>query len=159
VADEIRIEPLEPPSGEGVSIPPEGPQPSLGALFRQLAEESRTLVQQEVALAKADLAESVRALAKGAVLIGIGSGMLVVGLLVLVAFLVVGLGRLLGGEYWLSALIVGGGFALIGGITLLIGRRGLSRDKLKPEITARTLRENREWAKDEARQIKRDLVT
>jgi hypothetical protein len=156
--DEIRIEPIEPTAAERSAVLVDEAEPSLGALFRQLADESRTLVQQEIALAKADLTDSVRNLAKGAVLIGIGTGMLVVGLLVLVAFLVVGLGRILGGEYWLSTLIVGGAFALIGGTTLLVGKRGLSGDRLKPEITVQTLRDNREWAKEEVRQIKQDFA-
>jgi len=160
--DQIRIEPFEPaaePTPVSETMTAGDIEPSLGVLFRQLAEESRTLVRQEVALAKAEISESARAVAKGAVLIGAGAGMLVLGLLVLVAFVVVGLGRILGGEYWLSTLIVGGALALLGGGLLLMGRRGLERDTLKPELTARTIRENREWAKSEVDQIRRDLGT
>jgi hypothetical protein len=160
--DPIRIEPIEPdiPAGTVVETVSAGDaEPSLGLLFRQLAEESRTLVRQEVALAKSEISESARAVAKGAVLIGAGAGMLVLGLLVLVAFVVVGLGRILGGEYWLSTLIVGGALALLGGGLLLVGRRGLERDTLKPELTAQTIRENREWAKSEVDQIRKDLGT
>ena len=34
---------------------PPGPEPSLGELFKQLAQDSATLVKQEVSLAKAEM--------------------------------------------------------------------------------------------------------
>jgi uncharacterized membrane protein YqjE len=132
---------------------------SLRALLRQLVDDSRGLVRQEIALAKVEVREGVQALAKGAVLIGLGAAILLVGLLVLTAFLVLGLGRLLDGQYWLSSLIVGGLFALLGALTLLAGKKGLARGELKPTVTAETLRENQAWAREEIRQLKRDLAT
>jgi uncharacterized membrane protein YqjE len=159
MADEIRIEPVP----DAAPVEPPGlvrdGEASLGVLFRQLAEDSRTLIRQEVALAKVELKENARSVAKGAVAIGLGVGMLIVGLLVLTAFLVLGLGVLLGGQYWLSSLIVGGLLAVIGAIALLSGRKGLASDELKPEQTVQTIRENRDWARNEADKIKRDLTT
>jgi hypothetical protein len=161
MSEEIRIEPTPSSTTEDeVSLPPTANgEGSLGTLVRQLAEDSRILIRQEVALAKTEIQDSVRTVAKGAIAIGLGIGMLVVGLLVLTAFLVLGLGRLLGGEYWLSSLIVGSALALLGGIALLAGKRGLAKGEIKPEHTVETMRENRDWARSEARQIKRDLAS
>ena len=96
--------------------------------------------------------------AKGAALMGLGLGLLVVALLVLIAFLVLGLGALLDDRYWLSALIVGGILAVLGLIAVLVGRRGMSEQALKPQRTIATLRDNTDWARAEAREIRRELT-
>jgi uncharacterized membrane protein YqjE len=132
---------------------------SLGTLFRELAEDTRALVRQELTLAKLEVKENVTSLLKDMVLIVIGAGMALLGLLVLTAFLVLGLGRLLGGEYWLSALIVGGVLAALGVVTAYAGTRGLSQDSIAPEQTMETIRENKEWASTEIRQVTRDLAS
>jgi hypothetical protein len=154
VSEEIRITPVTTP---GLSSGQEAGEPSLRILFRQLAEESGTLVRQEVALAKTEMTDNFRSFARGAVLIGVGVGLLTVGLLVLVAFAVIGLGALLGGEYWLSTLLVGGTLAFVGGITFLLGKRGFAGDSLKPAVTSQTLRENRDWAAAELRRLNDDV--
>jgi hypothetical protein len=162
MSDEIRIQrrPGRPPdAGPPGGAPELNGQGSLGTLFRQLVEDSRTLIRQEVALAKVELKDNAVSVAKNGVVIALGIGMLLVGLLVLTAFLVLGLGVLLGGQYWLSSLIVGGVLALVGGLAVLVGRRGLATDNLRPDHTVATIRENRDWARDEADQIKRDLTT
>ncbi|MQA90220.1 MAG: hypothetical protein GEU90_08295 [Gemmatimonas sp.] len=130
---------------------------SLSALVSRLVDDTRTLLRQELALAQAELHQSVRALARNAALLGIGIAILALGLLLLVVFLVVGLGALLGGEYWLSTLIVGGALVLFGGILLLSGRSGLRNGGLTPENAKQALRHDREWAKAELERIKRDL--
>lgn len=132
---------------------------SLGGLFRQLAEDGRTLIQQEIALAKAEVRSNVVGAAKSAAIMGIGLGLLLVALLVLIAFLVLGLGVLLDGRYWLSALIVGGVLAILGLIAVFVGRRGMREQELKPQRTIDTLRDNTDWARAEARQIKRELTS
>ncbi len=148
--------------------PPDDPLPlyarpehrpgSLGALLRQLADDGRILVQQEIALAKAEVRSSVLGIGKGAALIGLGAAILLVGLLVLIAFLVLGLGVLLDERYWLSSLIVGGLLALLGAITVIAGRKGLQKQALTPHRTIETLRDNTDWARAEAEEIKRELT-
>jgi uncharacterized membrane protein YqjE len=159
---------VDPPSGEAAAgtetvtataRPEEVPnaEGSLRPLLRQLADDSRDLIRQEVDLARLELQASVRTLATNAVMLVLGMAMLLVGLLVLTAFLVLGLGRLLAGEYWLSSLIVGAILAAIGGGALFAGRKGLKGTELKPTATAATLRENREWVRAEVEQIKREM--
>jgi len=134
-------------------------EPSLGELFRQLAQESSTLIRQEVALAKAEMRENVRSLTKDVAMLAAGGGVLLVAALVFTAFLVAGLGDLLGDEYWLGALIVGVVYALIGIVLLNKGKKGLRNDSLKPETTVATLQADKQWAQAEAQQVKRDLTS
>lgn len=134
-------------------------EPSLGDLFKELAQESSTLIRQEIGLAKVEMRENVRKLGKDLVMLAIGGGILLVGLLVLTAFLVAGLGDMLGDEYWLGALIVGVVYALIGGVLLMRGKSGMQHDDLKPEQTLASLQDDKRWAKAEAQQVKRDLTT
>lgn len=158
MAIETRIVPTDeagaapaPPAGAGK------PEPSLGELFKELAQESSMLMKQEVALAKAEMTENFQALAKDAVKLAIGGGILLVSLLVLTAFLVAGLGDMLGDEYWLGALIVGLVYAVIGGILLASGKKGVQHDDLKPDQTIATLKEDKRWAQTEVQNLKRDL--
>jgi uncharacterized membrane protein YqjE len=159
MAREIHVTPAD--NGETTQNPPpqrSAAEPSLGKLFKELAQESSTLIQQEMALAKAEMRENFKHLAKDAVLLAIGGGLLMVGLLVLTAFLVALLGDILGDEYWLGALIVGAVFALIGGIVLAKGKSNLQHDELKPDQTIQTLKDDKRWAQAEAKQVKRDLT-
>jgi Putative Actinobacterial Holin-X, holin superfamily III len=130
---------------------------SLSTLFRRLSEDGRALVHQEIALARAEIQEGARSFAKDAALLGLGLCILLVGLLVMVAFLVVGLGALLGGAYWLSTLIVGGGLSLLGGVLALSGRSGLRHSSLSPQQAKDSIRDDKAWARDEIRELKRDF--
>ena len=131
---------------------------SIPALLRQLAEDGRALVQQEIDLAKLEIRTSVTGIGKNAALIAGGLPLLALGGIVLIVFLILALGRLLGGEYWLSTLIVGGAATLAGLLLLLAGRRGMQRAELRPSSTVASLRENREWASGEIRDVKRELA-
>lgn len=152
------------PSTDDGTLPVEAPvqpdtTPSVATLLRQLADDGRTLVRQEITLARLELQSNAVSFAKRIGLVGFGIGMLLVGLLVLTAFLVLALGVLLDGRYWLSSLIVGATLAVAGLVALLVGRSGLARQTMKPEQTVETIRDNREWMKAEARQLKSDLTS
>lgn len=148
-------EPPAAPPATAARIPPT--EPSLGELFRDLAQESSLLIKQEIGLAKAEMRENFRDFAKDAVMLAAGGGILLVAMLVFTAFLVAGLGDLLGDEYWLGALIVGVVYAIIGGVLLARGKSGMERDDLKPERTIESLQADKRWAQAEAQQVKRDL--
>jgi uncharacterized membrane protein YqjE len=133
-------------------------EPPLGELFKQLAQDSATLIKQEMALARAEMQESIRTMARGAMMLAIGGGLLLIGLLALTAFLIVLLGQALD-NYWLGALIVGVLYAGIGGALLMSGKNRLQGAELKPEQTMRSLQEDKRWAQSEAQQVKRDLTS
>lgn len=134
-----------------------GAEPQLGELFRQLAQDSATLVRQEVALAKAEIRENVKTVARNAAMIGAGAVLALLGVLVLIACLVMVVGDALD-EYWLGALIVGGLFLIIGGIMAKKALGSLKAESLAPEQTIETLKEDKQWLQSEMKSVRRDLA-
>ena len=132
-------------------------EPALGDLFRQLAQDSATLVRQEMALAKAELRENVKSVARDTAKIAVGAVLAAVGALVMVAFLVLLLGDALG-EYWAGALIVGVLFVAIGAFLAMGAMKRLKKDTLAPEQTLQTLKEDKQWLQSETKRVRRDLA-
>jgi uncharacterized membrane protein YqjE len=146
---------LTPRTDDGITPGPDAPP--LGELLRQLAQDSATLVRQEVALAKAELRQNVRSLVRDLAMVAVGAALAVTGALVMVAFLVILLGAMLG-NYWLGALIVGLLFLSVGGVLLMVNLRKLGREELAPTRTLETLKEDKQWLQSEITQAKRDLA-
>ena len=121
---------------------------SIGAIIGDVANDLSTLMRQEVALAKAEVRQSVRQTANGAAKLGVAAALATVGALVLTAFLVLLLGDLLD-NYWLSALIVGLAFLIIGGLLAMSGMRKLRAVQLAPEATLATLKEDKAWVQEQ----------
>lgn len=132
-------------------------EPQLGELFRQLAQDSATLVRQEMALAKAELRENVKSVARDTAKIAVGAVLATVGALVLVLFLVLLLGDALG-KYWLGALIVGLLFAIVGAVLAMGAMKRLKQDSITPDQTLQTLKEDKQWLQSEMKQVRRDLA-
>ena len=133
-------------------VPRHAPQEerSLGTLFTELSQETTTLVQQEVALAKAELSEKMTHLGRAVASLAIGGLVLFAGLLVLLDAAVYGLSKLLPPELqpWLAALIVGGIVAGIGFVLLQKGRSTLQVTPLAPQRTADSLRRDTNMVKE-----------
>lgn len=138
--------------------PAEGTEPSLGDLFRRLTSDTSELVRQEIALAKTELRETGSTLARDGQRIGIAVGLALAGTLALTAFLIVLLGDVLD-NYWLSALIVGVVFLGVGVVLARNAVADIKRRGLTPKETVGALKEDAAWAKQEARQVKRELTT
>ena len=132
-------------------------EPQLGDLFRQLAQDSATLVRQEVALAKAEIRDNVKSVARHGAMVAVGGVLALVGTMVLILFLVLLLGDALG-EYWLGALIVGALFLIIGGVLAMKAMKSLKQDSMAPEQTIQTLKEDKQWLQSEMKQARRDLA-
>jgi MFS family permease len=119
---------------------------SLPELVKQLADQTSTLVRQEVDLAKAEVSQKGQQLGKGAGLLGAAA---VIGLLAagaLTAFLIMLLDGAL--PNWLSALIVAVVFGAIAAILALQGRNRIrAAGPPVPEQTVETVKEDVEWAK------------
>jgi hypothetical protein len=127
-----------------------GQSPPLGALLRELAEGSASLVRQEARLARLELTELLGAIAGGTAFVVGGSVLLLLGTLtVLVGLILLGGDQWLRDRYWLAALIV---LAASGGLALWFGLRGASLLKprqLAPEQTVATLKEDTAWLKQQ----------
>ena len=125
-----------------VDLPGDPPRPgamqaadgrSLGEVMGDLTKDVSTLMQQEVALAKAELRQSAQRAGKG---IGLFAGAAVAGLLFLV-FLSVsawwGLGQFIGNEW--SALVVAAVWVLIALALVTAGRAEMKRIRGLPDTT------------------------
>ncbi|MFL5576555.1 MAG: phage holin family protein [Gemmatimonadaceae bacterium] len=134
-----------------------GAEPSLGELFRRLTTDTGELVRQEVSLAKVEIRETGATLARDGTKVGIALGLALAGVLALVAFLIVALGDLFD-NYWLAALLVGVVFLAVGAILTRSAVNDIKRRGLAPDQTVGTLREDAAWAKEEAREVKRELT-
>ena len=127
---------------------------SFAELTRRLSEEVRTLVRQELELARAELGEKGRRAGLGAGFFG-GAGLLGLGAFAaLTAFLILVLGLVL--PDWLAALIVAVVYAAVAGLLALRGRRELkSAGRPIPEQTVESVKEDAQWAKSHARSSSR----
>ena len=130
--------------------PGNGQMPPLGALLRELAEGSSSLIRQELRLARLELTEMLGVMATGAALIVSGSVFVLLGgLSLLTGLILVGADQWLRDRYWLAALIV---LAISGALALVFMSRGmalLSPKQLAPEQTVATLKEDTAWLKQQ----------
>jgi len=123
---------------------------SLGALISELAQDTTTLVQQEVALAKAEMSEKASQVGQSVSTLAIGGVILLAGLLALIDFAIYGLAELLPPDLspWLGALIVGVVLSVIGYIMLQSGRQKIKSTTLTPERTTTSLQRDKEMVKE-----------
>jgi hypothetical protein len=143
-------------AGRGRTAGPAADGPGLSDLVRSLADDSRTLLRQEVHLAKAEVVRAARQLAVDSALLAVGAAVSAVGGLCLVVALALGLGALLG-SYWLGTLITGFLLLLVGAGFLWKGARNLRTRELVPTRTAESLREDARWARQEAKELREGL--
>jgi hypothetical protein len=119
---------------------------SVPELMRELAQETSTLVKQELALAKAEVTQSAKRTGIG---IGELGGSALAALYALGALTACAIAALaLAMPVWLAALIVA---AVYGAAAAFLGLRGKSEITAamppKPERTIETVKEDVEWAK------------
>lgn len=119
---------------------------SIGELLGQLANNSAALVRDELALARQEMGEKVNSFRSGVVTVAIGAAVGLVAVLTLTAAAVIGLAHVIDAGY--AALIIGGIFAIVGGIMVFTGLNRLKQTSLKPEQTIETLEEDKEWLKE-----------
>jgi len=119
---------------------------SLGELFGDLARDTSTLVRQEVDLAKVEMTQKATRVGKDLGFLVAGGAVAYAGFLALIAAIAIGLGQL-GLPWWLAtllvALVVGG----VGAFLVMRGLNALKRERLAPERTMQTLKEDVAWAK------------
>ena len=130
----------------------EGPEPSdrsIKEIIDALKPQLQELVDKQIELARTELAPVGRQA-------GIATGLLVVGAVFMLVFLII---LSLAGVYvlklfvpiWAAALIVSGILLLIGGILAGSGANMLRKLDPKPHRTIRTLQQNVNWLKGQFR--------
>jgi membrane protein len=123
---------------------------TLGEMFAELSREFRTLVQQEIRLAKTELTEKTSKIVKSAALVVVGGLVAYGGLLAIVAAVVLGLVAL-GVPGALSALLGGVVVAAVGYLLVRSGIRTLRMQELKPTQTIETLKEDAQWLRTQTK--------
>jgi uncharacterized membrane protein YqjE len=126
---------------------------STGDLVKQLSEQTSTLVRQEVELAKLELTEKGKQAGVGAGILG-GAGLVaMLGIVALTAALIAGLAEAM--DVWGAALIVGVVYIAVAGMLALLGRDRVRRGMPpKPEETIETVKEDVEWARNQAKSVR-----
>ncbi len=120
---------------------------SLGELFTELAQETSTLVRQEVNLAKTEMSQKASRAGRHAGILAAGGALAYAGLLAILAAVIVLLDNVM--PLWLSALLVGLVVAVVGYLLIRRGLDALKQEDFAPRETIETLKEDQQWAKDQ----------
>jgi apolipoprotein N-acyltransferase len=121
---------------------------SIGELFSELAQETTTLVRQEMRLAAQEVGLRTSKAGKDIGIAVAGGVILHTCFLVVVATVIIVLAEL-GLDWWLAALIVA---VVLGAVGYLLVRRATSaikRAEILPRRTIEHLKENQEWVKEQ----------
>jgi hypothetical protein len=113
---------------------------SIGTLLKELAHEVPSMLRNEVALAKSEARESLRATKEGVAALSTGGAVMTAGLVVLLFAAVYALSNAV--SPWLAALIVGGVTVFVGYMLIQSGRRKLQGDSMKPTHTINSLKKD-----------------
>lgn len=124
------------------------PDVGIPDLIRQLGDDSKRLVQDEVRLAKLEVRDSIHRAGRGAMWLGIAFGVGVVMLVALTLFVATLIGRLVSGHMWVGALVTGI-LELVAAVLLF--KRGTAtfrEPSYTLEETRETIRQNVSWVRE-----------
>ena len=122
---------------------------SLGELFSELAQETTTLVRQEVNLAKVEMSQKASHAGKQVGVLAAGGAVAYAGLLAMLAGVIALLNTFM--PLWASALLVGIVVAVVGYLLVRRALDALKREDFAPRQTMETIKEDQQWAKDQMR--------
>lgn len=122
-------------------------------ILRSLSRDVTVLFRKEAALLRAELREKVDQAGSGVRSLGAGALIAFAGFLVLLDAAVYGLARVVE-PFWLSAVIVGGGVALVGLALLARARSHLRSEELAPEHAAATMRKDADFARSHGEDVR-----
>jgi len=130
-----------------------GEQESVGTLISGLIQDLQELVRAEIRLVRTELRDDAMVAGRGVAVIAGGALIGLTGFI----FLMLGVTYLLDKvmPLWLAAAIVGAVLAVIAAICVSVGRNRLKAGNFTPEQTIDTLKEDREWAKQQTSSVKR----
>lgn len=128
-------EPLEPNRPLG-SVPPEQ-DASIGSLLKQLSREVPALLTKELALAKAEMQQSLTTLKAGVAGVAGGAVVLLAGLVIVLMAAVYALAMYM--QPWLAALIVGVITMVVGFVMLQSGKKQFEPSHFTPDRTLNAL--------------------
>jgi hypothetical protein len=119
-------------------------------MFADLTRDTRSLLEQEIRLARTEMAQNVKRIVPSLTLIVAGGLIAYGGILAIVAAVVLGL-IALGLAAWAAALLGGVVIAGIGYALLRAGLASFRPQDLKPRQTIETLKEDARWLRTQTR--------
>lgn len=125
-------------------------KPTFASLIDGLISDFKTLIGQEIQLAKHEVRTELGKVRSSLLLLGTGIGLSLVGALLLVGMLVWIVEALTHLPLWACYGIVGGTFVIIGLILMFRGKRQAEAFHLVPPKTLETIKENATWIKEQA---------
>jgi len=128
----------------------------LPTLFSKLGDDAMQLFNSQLALFKVEIKEEANAFARGAVLIGLGAAVAMIGFALLNVAVAFGVSTLFAqanlsqpASYALGFVVTGVFYLIVGGIVIAAIRSRLGKQQLVPERTVAELRKDKEWLKNE----------
>ena len=124
---------------------PDFVQESIPTLIRGILNDVRTLIREEIDLARVEMRQQAGRAKAAAMSFGIAAAALAFGGVFLLVAIALGIASLLGWPAWTGFLIVALLLCIGGFFTLSAGRKQLAGVHGMPEETVTTLKENSEW--------------
>ena len=128
---------------------PTDPDAGIPDLIRQLGDDSKRLVADEVRLAKLEMKESVQRAGTGAVQLAVAFGVGVVMLVALTIFLATLIGRIAAGHMWVGALVTGLTELAVAVLLLRRGMGVLREPSYTLQETRAALKDTAVWARSQ----------
>jgi Na+(H+)/acetate symporter ActP len=120
---------------------------SVGELISELANETGTLIRQEITLAQTEMTQKAVSIGTDIGYLAFGGILALPALGALVAAAIIGLSYLV--PLWLSALSVGIVLSIAAGLIISSALTKLKETKLKPQETIKSLKEDAQWLKEQ----------
>jgi len=118
---------------------------SIGGLIRGILTDLKTLMQEEIALARVGFREQAGKARAAALSFGMAVAALAFGAAFILIAVAMAIAELAGWPLWAGFLIVAAVLTVIGLVALSAGRRKLRSFQAIPEQTVKSLKENSEW--------------
>src|SRR5687767_3162470 len=118
---------------------------SIGGLLRGILMDLRTLIREEIALARVEISQQAGRARTAAMSFGMAAAALAFGGTFLLIAIATGIAELLDWPVWAGFLIVAVLLSIVGFIALASGRKQLQAFHAVPVETVETLKENSEW--------------
>ena len=129
-----------------LAMDPEVVRPdTIGGLIRGILTDLRTLIREEIALARVEIREQAGHARAAALSFGLAATALLFGVAFLLIAAATAIAELFGWPLWAGFLIVAVVLSLVGIVSLVSGRKHLRTLQVVPRETVATLKENSEW--------------
>jgi len=123
------------------------------SVVNELVHGLQNLLRGEIQLARAEVQNSVQSIRRNMTTIILFTSIAMVGVLPFMAFLVIGLGKLLNDRYWLSSLIVSVVFMGIGGAVAFFSYQKLKKQDFTLPATRHSFQEETQVVRGRLKEV------